>query len=88
MRILFVEDDKNIAHFVKKGLEESYFIVDMAYDGEEGLYLALHERYDLLILDIMLPKMDGIDILEQTETRRIQCILYSRYHIFGANLAD
>ena len=64
MRILFVEDDKNIAHFVKKGLRESYFVVDMAYDGEEGLYLALHERYNLLILDIMLPKIDGTEILK------------------------
>lgn len=71
MRILFVEDDKNIAHFVKKGLRESYFAVDMAYDGEEGLYLALHERYDLLILDIMLPKMDGIEILKSIRERGI-----------------
>jgi len=71
MRILFVEDDKNIAHFVKKGLRESYFAIDMAYDGEEGLYLALHERYDLLILDIMLPKIDGIQILKSIRERGI-----------------
>jgi len=59
MRVLFVEDDKSIAHFVQKGLRENYFAVDLAYDGDEGLYLALNERYDLLILDIMLPKVDG-----------------------------
>lgn len=72
MRILFVEDDKSIAHFVKKGLEENYFSVDMAYDGEEGLYLALQERYDLLILDIMLPKMDGIEILKSMREKSIE----------------
>ena len=71
MRLLVVEDDKNIAHFVKKGLEEHYFAVDMAYDGEEGLYLALHEQYDLLILDIMLPKMDGIEIMKTIRERSI-----------------
>ena len=71
MRILFVEDDKGVADFVKKGLRESYFAVDVAYDGEEGLYLALHERYDLLILDIMLPKMDGVEILKAMRERGI-----------------
>jgi len=71
MRILFVEDDKSIAHFVKKGLKENYFTVDMAYDGEEGLYLALHEPYDLLILDIMLPKTDGIEILKSIRKQSI-----------------
>jgi len=45
--------------------------VDVAYDGEEGLYLALHERYDLLILDIMLPKMDGIEILKSIREKAI-----------------
>lgn len=71
MRVLFVEDDRSIVHFVKKGLKESYFAVDVAYDGEEGLYLALNERYDVLILDIMLPKIDGIEILKSTRKRGI-----------------
>jgi two-component system OmpR family response regulator len=71
MRLLVVEDDKTIAHFVKKGLKEGYFAVDTASDGEEGLYLALHERYDLLILDIMLPKMDGIEILKAIRAKEI-----------------
>jgi heavy metal response regulator len=71
MRILVVEDDKNIAHVIKKGLKENYFALDTAYDGEEGLYLALHERYDLLILDIMLPKMDGIEVLKSIRERGI-----------------
>ena len=72
MRILLVEDDRDIAHFVKKGLKESYFTVDVAYDGEDGLHLALHELYDLLILDIMLPKMDGIDILKSVRENGIE----------------
>jgi len=71
MRVLLVEDDKSIAHFIKKGLRENYFAVDIAYDGEEGQYLALHERYDLLILDIMLPKMDGVEILKSMRERGI-----------------
>jgi heavy metal response regulator len=71
MKVLFVEDDKGIAHFVKKGLEENYLAVDTAYDGEEGLYLALHERYDLFILDIMLPKIDGIEILKSIREKGI-----------------
>ena len=71
MKVLFVEDDKSIAHFVGKGLKESYFAVDVAYDGEEGLYLALNERYDLLILDIMLPKVDGVEILKLVRERGI-----------------
>ena len=71
MKVLFVEDDKSIAHFVKKGLEENYLAVDTAYDGEEGLYLALNERYDLFILDIILPKIDGIEILKSIREKNI-----------------
>ena len=72
MRVLFVEDDRSIAHFVQKGLRENYFAVDLAYDGDEGLYLALNERYDLLILDIMLPKVDGTEILKSIRERGIE----------------
>jgi heavy metal response regulator len=72
MRVLVVEDDKSIAHFVQKGLRENYFAVDLAYDGDEGLYLALNERYDLLILDIMLPKVDGTEILKSIRERGIE----------------
>jgi heavy metal response regulator len=72
MRVLFVEDDRTTAQFVQKGFRENYFAVDIAYDGEEGLYLALHERYDLLILDIMLPKMDGVEILKTARGQGIE----------------
>jgi heavy metal response regulator len=72
MKILLVEDDRNIARFIKKGLLENSFFVDVAYDGEEGLRLALHEKYDLIILDIMLPKKDGRAILKEMRTGEVQ----------------
>jgi two-component system copper resistance phosphate regulon response regulator CusR len=72
MRILLVEDDKRIAHFVKKGFKENYLPVDVTCDGEEGLCLALHERYDLLILDIGLPKMAGAGILKSVREKGIE----------------
>jgi len=72
MKILLVEDDKGIARFVKKGLLENSFSVDVAFDGEDGLFLATHRSYELIILDIMLPKMDGIEILKRVRGMRIQ----------------
>ena len=60
MRILLVEDDADLAQFIRKGLKEEQYAVDVASDGEEGLELALHNAYDLLILDIGLPKLDGL----------------------------
>ena len=62
MKILLVEDDKGIARFVKKGLIENAFLVDFVSDGEEGLELALQRSYDLIILDILLPRMDGLEV--------------------------
>ena len=60
MRILIVEDEKNLANILKKGLSEEGYAVDTAYDGEEGLYMGSNYPLDVIILDIMLPKMDGI----------------------------
>jgi len=65
MRILVVEDEKEMAGYLKKGLEQSSFAVDLAYDGTDGLHMATHEDYDLVILDIMLPELDGKTILKQ-----------------------
>src|SRR3990172_7415598 len=65
MKILLVEDDKAIVRFVKKGLLENAFSVDVGFDGEEGLFLAIHRKYDLVILDIMLPEIDGIEVLKR-----------------------
>jgi DNA-binding response OmpR family regulator len=65
MRILIVEDEKSLADIIKKGLEEEDYAVDVAYNGEEGLFLAENEPSDLIILDIMLPIMDGMTILKK-----------------------
>jgi len=72
MRILLVEDDRGIARFVKKGFLENSFLVDWAPDGEEGLRCALERSYDLIILDILLPKMDGMEVLKRLRTLAIQ----------------
>jgi DNA-binding response OmpR family regulator len=60
VRILVVEDDKDLAHFVRKGLQEERHAVDVAEDGEAGLDLASSGGYDLMIVDVMLPKVDGL----------------------------
>jgi DNA-binding response OmpR family regulator len=62
MRILVIEDDADLAQFICKGLKEERYTVDVAGDGEEGLDLALANPYDLLIVDIMLPKLDGLTV--------------------------
>jgi len=62
MIILIVEDEKKIASFVKRGLKEEGYAVDVAYDGEKGLNLAESNSYDLIILDIMLPQKDGLTV--------------------------
>jgi heavy metal response regulator len=71
MRILLVEDEKKVASFIKKGLEEEFYSVDVAYDGKEGLRLALIEEYDLIILDIMLPFKDGFAVLKELRNGKI-----------------
>ena len=71
MRILLVEDDLKIASFVVKGLKEAGFAVDHAQDGKEGLYLALTEPYDAAIIDIMLPKLDGLSLIEGLRRKKI-----------------
>ena len=65
MRILVVEDEKKVAEFIKKGLEEEHYAVDTAYDGETGLYLAEVNEYDLIVLDLMIPKIDGWEVLKR-----------------------
>ncbi|MEP9412242.1 MAG: response regulator transcription factor [Candidatus Brocadia sp.] len=65
MRILVVEDEKKLATYIKKGLEENHFAVDVSYDGEEGLFMLDTNEYDLVILDIMLPKKNGFEILKE-----------------------
>lgn len=62
MRILLVEDDPDISDFIKKGLEEEFYTIDIAEDGNTALLMATSQTYDLIILDIMIPQMDGLDI--------------------------
>lgn len=71
MRILIVEDERRLSNVVKKGLVEEGFAVDQAFDGEEGLYLAESESYDLIILDVMLPKIDGFNVCRQLRSKKI-----------------
>lgn len=63
MRILLIEDDKDVASFIKAGLEQSGYTVDQTADGKDGLYLATTEPYDALIVDRMLPGVDGLTIV-------------------------
>ncbi|MHB8578947.1 MAG: response regulator [Ignavibacteriaceae bacterium] len=71
MRILIVEDEKKVASFIKKGMEEEYFTADIALDGKEGLKMATSEDYDAIIMDIMLPYIDGISLLKEIRKREI-----------------
>ena len=65
MRILVIEDDQKIRAYIEKGLTEAGHIVDVASDGETGLHLAVHEKYDVLVVDRMLPKVDGLFIIRE-----------------------
>jgi len=65
MRILVIEDEPGIARFLKEGLEEEHFAVDLAFNGREGLAMALSSEYDLLIVDWMLPGLSGIEVCRQ-----------------------
>jgi len=71
MRILLVEDDLRIASFILKGLKEEGFAVDHAVDGEEGLHMALNVSYDTAIVDIMLPRIDGLSLIEELRRQKV-----------------
>ena len=71
MRLLFIEDDHKIALFVKTGLKEAGFAVDHTDNGEDGLHLALTEPYDIAVVDLMLPKVDGLSIIRQMRAQNI-----------------
>ncbi len=73
MRLLIVEDEPKVARFIERGLREEHFAVDAAFDGEEGLDLALLHDYDLVILDVMLPKKDGFEVLEALRAANRPC---------------
>jgi len=71
MRILLVEDDLKIASFIVKGLRATGYAIDHTIDGEEGLHLALTEPYDTAIIDIMLPKLDGLALIERMRKEKV-----------------
>ena len=72
MRVLVVEDEPGIAQFIRQGLREAGYAVDVAYDGEEGLDYAYVAAYDVLVLDILLPKLDGLDVLRALRARGVK----------------
>ena len=77
MRILIAEDDPHLGPSLKKGLEDNHYAVDLVTDGEEALSLALAVAYNLIILDILLPRMDGFDVCRQLRNqKRLTPILF------------
>jgi DNA-binding response OmpR family regulator len=72
MRILVVEDELKLSNNIKQGLIESGFAVDQAMDGEEGQYLAESEAYDAILLDVMLPKIDGVTLCKELRKKQIK----------------
>ena len=72
MRVLVVEDEPGIAKFIRQGLSEAGYVVDVAIDGEDGLNYALATEYDIIVLDILLPRMDGLRILKELRSRSVK----------------
>jgi heavy metal response regulator len=71
MRILLVEDDKGTSRFIEKGFSEAGYTVDAVHDGRAGEFLATDQSYDLIILDVMLPRMDGFTLLESIRKKDV-----------------
>jgi len=71
MRLLVVEDEKKVAGFISKGLEEEGYVVDIAFNGEEGLSLALQREYQVIVLDINLPGLDGLSVLKRLREKKV-----------------
>lgn len=71
MRILIIEDDRKISSFLEKGFREAGYAVDAAADGEEGLLLARQEIYDAVVADLMLPKLDGLEMISRLRAEKV-----------------
>ncbi len=71
MRILIVEDEKKVASFIKRGLEEEEFTVDVAYDGNTGIEMAMADQYDLILMDVMLPQKDGLTAIKDLRSLKV-----------------
>jgi len=72
MRVLVVEDDKKIASFVSRGLKEAGYTVDVADRGDDGLHLGLHNNYDVAVVDLMLPGLDGLNVIERWRAQKVK----------------
>src|SRR6185369_12048298 len=70
MRILVVEDEKRVASFIAKGFQEEGHAVDMVHDGEAGSYQAINFDYDVVVLDVMLPKRSGFDVISDIRSKK------------------
>ncbi|MHB9837976.1 heavy metal response regulator transcription factor [Paraburkholderia terrae] len=70
MRILIVEDEPKMASYLHKGLTEASYTVDIADNGKDGLFLALHENFDLVVLDVMLPELGGFEVLKRFRAQK------------------
>jgi two-component system copper resistance phosphate regulon response regulator CusR len=83
MRLLVVEDEAKTREYLRKGLEESGFTVDIANNGVDGLHLALEENYDLVVLDVMLPALDGWGVLQRIREKKNIPVLFltARDHV-------
>ena len=76
MRILVIEDDVRAGEYLRDGLNESGYVVDVARDGRDGLHMAREMRYDLIILDVMMPVMDGFEVISKLDTRTGAPVLF------------
>ena len=82
MHILLIEDDVNAASYVIKGLKESGYVVDHAQDGEKGMEFAISLKFDVMVIDRMLPKIDGLSLIKEIRNENIDTpILLSLIHI-------
>ena len=71
MRLLVIEDEQKVANFIRRGLEEEGYAVDHAADGASGLQIALDGLHDVIVLDVMLPKLDGLSVLQQLRQAKV-----------------
>jgi DNA-binding response OmpR family regulator len=71
MRVLIIEDEEKVAEFIRKGLQQEGYAVDVVRDGEEGAYQAENFEYDAVILDLMLPKLPGLEVLKKIRARHL-----------------
>lgn len=76
MRVLVIEDETKTGEYLKKGLEESGCVVDLAHNGIDGLHLALEGSHDVIVLDVMMPRMDGWSVLQQLREKKSTPVLF------------